>query len=501
MNDEKVTFQHEFCQELPYEVQGTKEYEEYQKILEGIDQIIIASNIEKELYRYLLQTRKGKKTKKRKQYLWRLSQQIVRCGVARKLRGESLRVFSCSLAESIVLQRFCRLVEYGKNKIRVPNKSTLSDYEKMVPERIMRKMIALVLKGAQTKEDSGEYGLEEEISLEDCYLDTTCLEAHVHYPVDWVLLKDATRTLMKAVTTIRNRGLRNRMPQTPDRFISRMNSLAMKMSYESRKKDGKKKQKEQLRKMKKLLKKVEQHALKHRNILEARWEETELAEGEKDQIVGRLNNVIEQLPLVVKLAHKRIISEKKIENEEKILSLYEHDIHIVIRKKAGKEIEFGNVLSLLEQKNGLIVDYGLYEERVPSDTKILPERVESVEMEFGAGVIKSLTTDRGFNSKANKKYLRKKEIVDNTCPRIVEELEERIEEDACFMVHQKRRAQTEARIGIFKNVFLGSPFRNKGFEYRQGGVGWCVLGHNLWVLARMAMRCSQQNEHEKRLAA
>jgi hypothetical protein len=31
-------------------------------------------------------------------------------------------------------------------------------------------------------------------------VDTTALKANVHFPVDWILLRDATRTLMKAVT-------------------------------------------------------------------------------------------------------------------------------------------------------------------------------------------------------------------------------------------------------------------------------------------------------------
>lgn len=501
MSKETITFQHEFCQGLPYEIVGTKDYEEYERLLEGIDNIIKASEIEKELYRYFLQKERGKKTGQRKQYLWRLAQQVVRLGVGRRLRGGSLRVFSCMLAESMVLQRFCRLVEYGKDKVRIPNKSTLSDYEKMIPERIMRKLITMVIEKARGHDGAEAYGLEEGISLDDCYLDTTCLEANIHYPVDWVLLKDAVRSLMKAVLTIRKRGLRNRMVQSPEEFMSQMNSLAMKMSYESRKKDGKKRRKECLRKMKKVLKKVERHAMKHRDILDEWWKETDLTEGEKDQIVWRLERVLEQLPMVVRQAHRRIISEKKIVNEEKILSLYEGDVHVVIRKKAGKEVEFGNVLSLLEQKRGLIIDYGLYQYEVPSDTTILPERIESVERQFGEGVIKQLGTDRGFNSKANKRYLRSKKIRDNTCPRSVEELHERIEEDAGFLVHQKRRAQTEGRIGIFKNVFLGTPFRNKGFEYRQGGVGWCVLAHNLWVLARMACVCSRRDEDDERLAA
>jgi hypothetical protein len=40
---------------------------------------------------------------------------------------------------------------------------------------------------------------------------------------------------------------------------------------------------------------------------------------------------------------------------------------------------------------------------------------------------------------------------------------------------QRRRSQTEGRIAIFKNGFLGRPLRAKGFEHRELAVTWQVL--------------------------
>jgi hypothetical protein len=50
----------------------------------------------------------------------------------------------------------------------------------------------------------------------------------------------------------------------------------------------------------------------------------------------------------------------------------------------------------------------------------------------------------------------------------------------------KRRAGTEARIGIFRNVFCGRPLLAKGFKHRELAVVWAAITHNLWVVARMA---------------
>ena len=49
----------------------------------------------------------------------------------------------------------------------------------------------------------------------------------------------------------------------------------------------------------------------------------------------------------------------------------------------------------------------------------------------------------------------------------------------------KRRAGTEARISIIIRNFMGVPARAKGFENREMMVGWAVLSHNLWKLARL----------------
>ncbi len=49
---------------------------------------------------------------------------------------------------------------------------------------------------------------------------------------------------------------------------------------------------------------------------------------------------------------------------------------------------------------------------------------------------------------------------------------------------QKRRGSTEARIAILKQR-QGGRLRNKGFASRERAVAWSVLGHNLWLIARL----------------
>ena len=68
----------------------------------------------------------------------------------------------------------------------------------------------LLVQGAQAPE---RLDLAEPLDLASAFLDSTCLCANIHYPVDWVLLRDATRTLMGSVRLIRDQGLKHRMEE------------------------------------------------------------------------------------------------------------------------------------------------------------------------------------------------------------------------------------------------------------------------------------------------
>ena len=70
-----------------------------------------------------------------------------------------------------------------------------------------------------------------------------------------------------------------------------------------------------------------------------------------------------------------------------------------------------------------------------------------------------------------------------------------------FREAQKRRAQTEARIGIFKNKFIGNKIFRKGVDNREMKVVWSILIHNLWIIARIANTNQELKEKEFKDAA
>jgi hypothetical protein len=355
----------------------------------------------------------------------------------------------------------------------------------------MEKILATLTRAVCDEEHAREIGLESELDLSVAWVDTTCLKACIHFPTDWVLLRDAVRTLVKCILTIRRHGLKRRIPE-PEDFLRQINALSMGMSAAARRKPGSKRERKRvLRAIKGLSKLVEEHGQRYRDALDKHWNQSDLTHKEAEVILRRMDNVLIQLPRARRQAHERIIGGRKVANAGKILSLYESDLHVIVRGKAGADVEFGNSLFLAENADGFILDHELKREISEGDAKWLQQRYAGMK-EKSADRLCGVVADRGFESKASRLMLDEEGLFNGICPRDPRELARRMRQDELFRVTIRRRAQTEARVAVLKNVFLGGIPRAKGFENRQIQVDWAVLSHNLWVLARLPWACEQQ---------
>jgi hypothetical protein len=403
------------------------------------------------------------------------------------LLGEDYRGMSRRLAECPLFRWFCQIETLGP--IRVPGKSTLQEYAQWLPENELREIVGTLLQAAHNGESALE--LAHDIELERVWLDSTAMKCNIHFPVDWVLLRDAVRTLMKATLLIRKHGLKSRM-EDPREFLSAINKLSIQMTQHRRREDAKRQRKRTLRRMKKLVKVVAAHARRHRELLDKEWGNTDWTRKQAEQVLRRIDGILEQLPRAQKQAHERIIGERQVKSAEKILSLYEREARVIVRGKADAEVEFGNTLLLAEEEHGLLVDWRLYRDSAPADSKLFQESVLRIESLVKVK-LKATGTDRGFDSPENVAFLEEKKIYNAMCPKSPAALKERMRERK-FVLLQKRRASTEGRIGIFKNAFAGQPMRVKGFARRETAIAWHVLAHNLWVLARLPVKEEQQRD-------
>lgn len=490
-----IPFQHELRPALPEipNIYGASDYQEFRSILIQIDCLIEKSNLEWPLINKALEKWRQDENGETKEHSEKeqapkkkILRYALRCSIARHLVGESYRAFSIRLADSSLFQWFTGISGFEHRK--AASKSTLERYDKYFSAEMINEGIhAWLAELSDPIKASENAGLNAPLSFSSVFMDSACVKANIHFPVDWVLLRDAARSLILAIISIRAQGLKHRMIE-PAILMRNMNKLCIEMTHTRRRKDSRKKRKAILRKMKDLSHCIQKHAMRYKALLQDRRQETSWTEVQAQQVVGRIDRILNQLPAAIKQAHERLIGERQIASGDKILSLYEPDAQVIVRGKAGNEVEFGQGFLLCEQADGVIVDWKLFKDQAPSDSRMLQESVMRLEKHYGK--VDSVATDRGFHSQKNEVFLETHKIYDAMCPRSPKQLQERLQEPK-FRSLQARRAQTEARIAIFKNAFLGRPLRSKGFLHKELTVSLCVLTHNLWVIARKAIADEQ----------
>jgi hypothetical protein len=222
----------------------------------------------------------------------------LRCTIARTLLGGSFRDFAARLADSPLLQWFCQVAQL--DRVKVPAKSTVQRYATWLPEEEMREVINGLLRkaGAAITDGKQVLDLEEPLDLSAMFLDTTCVKANIHFPVDWVLLRDGVKSLMQSVELIRSHGLKSRMSE-PQEFITKINRLSMEMTHTRRKKDSNKERKRVLREMKRVVTVVRAHAQRYHTLLDENWQATDWTRPQAEQVLKRLESILEALPLAV----------------------------------------------------------------------------------------------------------------------------------------------------------------------------------------------------------
>ena len=494
-----LAVQGRFDKDIPQDF-GNAEYRQERELLISINDIIVTSGLEHSVIEYFLDVAylnksisvfgtdtSAKLTSNERANVHANAVMALRMAILRKRLTLSLRKFSLALSHSDLYKWFCGINCFAMPK--VPGKSTVGELENSLPPELTEEVERCLFHVVQ---DETSEILYEPLDFSQSYFDCTCISANIHHPVDWLLLRDATRTLMKATARIRKVGLCHRMPSEPSVFISKMNKLSMEMSFAKRRKGAKKLRKGILRKMKELTKRVCDHAMNHLRLLEEKWETTKLSRWQAEQILQQITNVTDKLGAAVKNAHERIIGQRKVANKDKILSLYEEEVNVIVRRKTGAEVEFGNTLYLAEQSNGIIIDWKFFRDQAPTDCKMLKESHKRIEDRLDIKV-KLMAGDRGFDSETNRQHMESNDIFNAVCPRNPILLAERLEENE-FRKAQGRRSQTEARISILSNCFCGSPIKQKGFDNRHVHMGLSILSHNLWVLARLKIAQEKQQQ-------
>ena len=478
---------------------ASKDYRDHREDLEMIDDILIRSGLDDFMLQRVLERRQqevpdSKDYQRGLEAFIKFTRTAFRVNILKTYYNlESVRKMAIRLGDSPLDQWFCFVENF--DQIKAPSKSSIDRFKNIFTEADRQAAFQMLLQKAATSPDQYDVdlesavnllGFEVPINLLEAWYDSTCMTPNIHFPVDWVQLGDCCRTLLKATRTIRKHGIKNRMPNGgADYMLRDLNQLLIALGNARRRVDSMSTRKEILRDLKKFANRCAHHARQHKELLlKDRDRLTELSEAQAALIIERIDKVLELLPKAKKQAHERIIGERRVPTKDKILSIYERDINVIVRGKSGAEVEYGNQLTIGENRDGLITYYELFSD-VKADSNRLIDAIAKTQENIG-DLLDLAVGDRGFSDQKKDAQIASEypNIINHIFPKSTQTATEK-KQDLAFLDSQKRRSSTEARIAILTNNYQRGRSLSKGIESQRVELDWVMLTHNLRVFSRL----------------
>lgn len=201
-------------------------------------------------------------------------------------------------------------------------------------------------------------------------------------------------------------------------------------------------------------------------------------------LAAQLKHWIELTEQVCDTAHRRVILQEKVPNNEKLFSLFETHTQLYRRGKAGTPNQFGRQVLVFEDGAGFISHYHLMDREL-GDADVIVEQTGEAQRKH-KGVIQSASFDRGFYSEENEQQLAA--IIAEPCvpPRPPKQYAERLA-NASVEFHRLRQRHPgiESAIGALQSGNGLKRCRDHteiGFERY---LGLAILGRNIHVLGKL----------------
>ena len=198
----------------------------------------------------------------------------------------------------------------------------------------------------------------------------------------------------------------------------------------------------------------------------------------------KLTDYITMTIHVCDLARRRVLEGERIDNSEKLFSLFEPHTELIIRGKVPQPLEFGHRVLVIEDGAGFVCHYAILP-RGAEDSEVLVEEMKQAQQRLN-GRIRRASFDRGFHSPENQRELVK--LVEQPClPKPGHVQAQRQEQEATVEFRQARRRHPgiESAIGALQSGNGLDRCRDKNFGGYCRYVGLGILGRNLQVLGKL----------------
>lgn len=398
---------------------------------------------------------------------------VLRLLILKHVRNWSYETLEREVRANLVYRNFTRV---GADK--VPDAKTMGRWGVALGPDSIKQMHERIVKIAVEK------GVADGKRMR---VDTTVVEANIHYPTDSTLLGDGVRVLIRAMKKITNIAgeagtkLRDRSRSVKFRILDIGRTARAKGEVNREK-------------LKALYKRLLNTT--SRVVGQARRFSAEIGEGVKAAatvtkqvaLEGLRREIDEKIPLikqVMKQARERLF-HGNTHSKGKIVSIFEPQTEIIRKGKAAKPTEFGKMVKVQEAENQLITDYEVYAQR-PSDSDLLIPSIERHQEVLGR-VPHLVAADAGFHSGRNEVDAKAKGVKRVSVPNrsTKSPARKREQKKRWFRDGQKWRSGCEGRISVIKRRHGLDRCRYKGPDGMGRWVGLGIIADNLINIGRAA---------------
>lgn len=393
---------------------------------------------------------------------------VLRLQVLKHLKGWSFEQLEWEVRGNVAYRHFCRI-----NAGKVPDSTTMVRHGQLLHGGTLWPLFDRIVQQARERHVTSGRRMR---------IDTTVVEAPIHYPTDSGLCEDSVRVLRRTMRRLLDAGVKLSFKlRHVGRSVSRrMREIgqALRLRGEAAKEAIKRPYRRLLRITARLVRQaeaaIEQAVAQKATVKKVMRLRVERALKTLREMTPRARRVVQQ-------TRARIV--RGVTNSKtKLISIFEPHAQILRRGKLHRPTEFGQMVKVQEADGGIVTDIGVVPEK--SDAPLLVPAVERHVEVFGRPP-RIAATDRGFYSGKGEQGIRELGVKRPVIPKPGHKSKKRVahERQRWFRRGRAWRAGGEARISRLKHRFGMARSRYKGEQGATRTALWAGIANNLVAIS------------------
>jgi transposase, IS5 family len=319
--------------------------------------------------------------------------------------------------------------------------------------------------------------------------DTTVVSANVKYPTDSGLLAHAVTLIGKLVARIKKAGgaTRTTFRDTTETAATMVHAIGAKLKLRTA--EGKQEAQATVLRLTGELADLAGQAVDGAgavldNARRSLGRVTGRQRGLLHKAINKLSTVVIRATRVVAQGRLRVAGER-IESATRLVSLHDPDARPIVKGKLGTPVEFGYKAQVVDNEDGLVLDYDLKRGN-PADAEQLAPAIRRICLRLGR-VPEQTTADRGYGEARVDCALEALGVQIVAIPRkgTPGKARQEVEHSPGFRDLVKWRTGCEGRISHLKRRYGWNRSLASGRDRAATWCGYGVLAHNLTKVARL----------------